>query len=61
MDNFWETPEWIKLKTAEVKTEKLLSRVEFLRLVGAKNFSDEKYKKYLETFIQAKEQTDPNS
>lgn len=46
--NFWETPDWIKMKTFIAKTEKLLSRVEYLRLVGAKNFSDEKYKRYLE-------------
>lgn len=50
--NFWEMKEWIELKTSDLKTEKLLSRVEYLRLVGAKNFSDEKYKKYLETFMQ---------
>lgn len=52
--NFWERPEWIKLKTSEVKTDKLLSKVEYLRLVGAKNFTEESYRKYLETFTQEK-------
>jgi len=46
--NFWQTYEWIKIKTFVARTEKLLSRVEYLRLVGWKNFSEEKYKQYLQ-------------
>jgi hypothetical protein len=46
--NFWEQPEWIKIKTFIAKTEKLLSRVEYLKLLGWENYSDENYKKYLE-------------
>ena len=53
--NFWQEPEWIKLKSSEEKTEKLLSRVEYLRLVGYKNYSDENYKKYLQTMKQGSE------
>jgi hypothetical protein len=52
--NFWETKEWIELKTSDLKTDKLLSKVEYLRLVGAKNFTEESYRKYLETFTQEK-------
>lgn len=46
--NFWETDEWIKLKTFVATTDRLLSRVEYLRLMGYKNYSPEKYKQYLE-------------
>ena len=48
MTNFWEQPEWIKIKTFIAKTEKLLSRVEYLRLLGWENYSEQNYKKYLE-------------
>jgi hypothetical protein len=44
---FYKTPEWIKLKTQTVKTEKLLTRTEYLKEVGYKNYSDEKYIEYL--------------
>lgn len=46
--NFWETKEWIQLKTFVLKTGKLLSRVEYLRTVGWQNYSEEKYRQYLE-------------
>lgn len=46
--NFWETKEWIEAKTTIIKTEKLLKRTEYLRLLGYKNYSEEKYQKYLE-------------
>lgn len=47
--NFWETDEWIKAKTHRtIITDKLLSRVDYLLLVGSKNYSDESYKKYLQ-------------
>lgn len=52
--NFWETKEWIKLKTFISKTDKLLSKVEYLRLVGYKDFTEEKYKKYLEVMSENK-------
>lgn len=45
--NFWQTKEWIEAKTTILKTEKLLNRTEYLRLVGSKNYSEEKYQKYL--------------
>ena len=45
--NFWETKEWIEAKTNVLKTDKVLSRVEYLRLVGHENFSDQKYREYL--------------
>ena len=47
--NFWETKKWTELKTNQIKTDKLLSRVEYLRLVGYKNYSEEKYRDYLKS------------
>lgn len=45
--NFWETKYWIEAKTKILRTEKLLSRIEYLKLVGYKNYSEEKYQAYL--------------
>ena len=45
--NFWEQPDWIKIKTFIAKTDKLLSRAEYLRLVGWENYSEDKYQTYL--------------
>lgn len=45
--NFWETKEWNYLKTFIAKTDKILSKIEYLKLVGWQNFTEEKYKKYL--------------
>lgn len=50
--NFWETKEWIEAKTKILKTEKLLSRLEYLRLVGWKEYSEKKYKIYLGIMTQ---------
>lgn len=55
--NFWETPDWIRLKSFVATTEKLLSRVEYLKLVGYKNFTDEKYKKYLKAMENKQRKT----
>ena len=55
MTSFWEQPEWIKMKTFVAKTDKLLSRVDYLKLVGYKNYSDEKYKQYLKVMESTKE------
>lgn len=46
---FWELPEWVKMKTDSLKTEKILDRVEYLKLVGAENYSHAKYDEYLQT------------
>lgn len=48
--NFWETDEWIALKTndTDLLTEKILTKVEYLKKVGAGNFTHEGYQKYLE-------------
>ena len=46
--NFWQEQEWIKLKQSCVmKTERLLTRLEYLKEVGANNYSEEKYQQYL--------------
>ena len=49
MNTLEDKKEWIKIKTFIAKTEKLLSRVEYLRMFGWKNYSEENYQKYLET------------
>lgn len=50
--NFWETKEWIEAKTFILKTDKLLSRLDYLKHVGYKNYSEEKYQKYLEVMTK---------
>ncbi|MBK7380449.1 MAG: hypothetical protein IPJ03_15955 [Ignavibacteriales bacterium] len=48
--NFWQEPEWTKLKQSCVmKTERLLTRLEYLKEVGANNYSEEKYMNYIKT------------
>lgn len=49
---FWETSEWQQLKTIVIKTEKVLTRVEYLKAVGFENYSDEKYHEYLKIMAQ---------
>jgi hypothetical protein len=46
--NFWETKEWLELKSTDQKTEKILSIVEYLKMFGWTNYSNEKYREYLE-------------
>lgn len=46
--NFWETKDWIEAKTIILKTDKLLSKIEYLRTVGWQNFTEEKYRQYLQ-------------
>lgn len=50
--NFWETKEWIEAKTFLLKTDKLLSRLDYLKRAGYKNYSEEKYQKYLEVMTR---------
>lgn len=50
--NFWETPEWIEAKSAQFTTDKVLTRVEYLKQVGAGSYSDESYKKYLQAMSE---------
>ena len=50
--NFWETKEWVSLKTIVLKTDKLLSRYEYLKQVGHKNYSEEKYQQYINVMRQ---------
>lgn len=46
--NFWQEPEWIKLKQACVmKTERILTRLEYLKEIGSKEYTEEKYQEYL--------------
>lgn len=56
---FWETEEWIKIKTTgQLITDKILSRVEYVKTVGAKYYSDESYNKYLKAMKDKKDAED---
>ena len=48
MISFWETKDWIEAKTSSVKTDKLLNRTEYLKMVGWKDYKEEDYLKYLQ-------------
>ena len=50
--SFWRTKEWIELKQFTLKTDKILSRIEYLRLVTAKNYSEDKYREYLKIMLK---------
>ena len=55
-DFFENDPDWQMLKSEQsVKTEKLLSKVEFLRLITASAFSEESYRKYKKNFNERNE------
>lgn len=59
-DFFENDPEWQKLKVEQsIKTEKKLSKVEFLRLVTASAFSEEAYRRYIKSFNEEKLDTLP--
>lgn len=58
--NFWETKDWVEAKTVILKTEKLLSRIEYLKMVGSKNYSDEKYRQYLKVMQPTNQEGTPN-
>ncbi len=50
-DFFESDPDWQKLKSEQsIKTEKKLSKIEFLRLVTASAFSEQAYRKYIKSF-----------
>ena len=57
MNNFWQIKEWIELKTGKMTTEKLLSRTEYLKQVGYANYTDAKYREYLEAMKEKFEKT----
>lgn len=54
--NFWQTKEWAELKIPQLQTVRLLSRVEYLRLVGYENYSEEKYLEYLKIMTNGNNQ-----
>jgi len=56
--NFWETTEWIEAKTAQFTTDVVLSRVQFLKLVGSGNYSEEAYNKYLTAMLQKQKENE---
>lgn len=50
--NFWEHPSWIEAKTTQFTTDEVLSRVQFLKLVGSGNYSEDAYQKYLQAMSE---------
>ena len=46
-NEIFKSREWLSLKTEDFKTDKVLSRIQFVQKFGAKNFSAEKYQEYL--------------
>jgi hypothetical protein len=44
-------PDWqkAKMKAENIKSEKILTRIEFLKLVGWQSYSDKAYQEYLRT------------
>ena len=60
MKAFWETKEWQEAKSQTSKTDKLLSRSEYLRTIGAKEYSEEKYQRYMAVML-TKEKGDPKN
>jgi len=50
-DFFANDPDWQLLKSEKtIKTEKLLTKIEFLKSVTASAFSEENYRKYVKSF-----------
>ena len=50
-DFFENDPDWLSLKAEQsIKTDKLLSKVEYLKLVTASAFSETAYRKYVKSF-----------
>lgn len=47
MKKFWETPEWLSAKESTLKTKEVLTRTQYVRVFGAKEFTEEKYQEYL--------------
>ena len=52
MKKFWETLEWLNAKEAALKTNEVLTRTEYVRIFGAKEYTEEKYQEYLRLMKQ---------
>lgn len=48
IEQLFKSKEWIAIKTRGIKTDRILSRIEWLKEVGWQNYSEEKYNEYLE-------------
>ena len=51
INDYFKSKEWIELKQScgAIKTDKVLTRIEYLKEVGAKNFTEKTYQQYLST------------
>ena len=58
---FKEDPLWqeAKRKASNIKTETILSKYEFLKAIGHKDFSEEKYQNYLRSMKNERGQQQP--
>jgi hypothetical protein len=59
--DIFKSREWMSLKTENFKTDKVLSRIEFVQKFGAKNFSADKYQDYLRLYGNNSESTSEES
>lgn len=50
--NFWEHPSWIEVKTSPFTTDNVLSRVQYLKLVGSGSYSEKAYQNYLKAMAE---------
>lgn len=55
LDLLFKSKEWLEIKTGTLKTEKLLTRTEFLKEVGWEKFTEEFYQQYLKAMGQQNE------
>lgn len=47
IENLFKSREWMQIKTLSIKTDRVLSRIEWLKEVGWESYSEEKYQEYL--------------
>ena len=62
IENFFNTdPDWLeaKKKASKITSDKTLTRLEFLRLVGKKRYSKEAYQQYLDSLKEKPEEEPP--
>lgn len=52
IEQLFQSPEWIEIKTSSLKTDKVLTRIQFLKEIGWQEYTDEKYKIYLEAMVK---------
>lgn len=53
LERLFISPEWLKIKTGTLKTDKLLTRTELLKEVGWEKFTEELYQEYLKVMEES--------